>query len=148
MTQLTEHFSIEEFTDSQTAARNGVRNAPNEGSPAMANLLRTAEVMEKVRTILYDKPVLISSGYRSPRLNTMVGGSRNSAHTHGLACDFTCPGFGTPLAVCLELEGRMVELGIDQLIYEFMTWVHLGLSDKPRHQTLTIDTRGTRTGLG
>ena len=148
MTQLTEHFTLEEFTDSQTAARNGVHNMPKEGSSASANLLRTAEVMEKVRTILYDNPVLISSGYRSPKLNAMVGGSKNSAHTHGLACDFTCPVFGTPLAICLELEEHMAELGIDQLIYEFTTWVHLGLSDKPRHQTLTIDTRGTRTGLG
>ena len=48
MTQLTEHFTLEEFTDSQTAARKGIPNVP----PAIEhrNLVRTAEVMEQVRT--------------------------------------------------------------------------------------------------
>ena len=146
MTGLTGHFSLEEFTDSQTAARNGLSNSPAEGSHARVNLHRTAEVMERVREIL-KAPILISSGYRSPKVNALVGGSKNSAHTHGLAVDFTCPGFGTPLAICDELEGYMVDLGIDQLIHEFTTWVHLGLRDKPRHQTLTIDRHGTRTGF-
>ena len=43
----------------------------------------------------------------------------------------------------------MVELAIDQLIMEFDQWVHLGLSiGSPRHQALTIDMRGTRSGFG
>jgi len=42
----------------------------------------------------------------------------------------------------------MTELGIDQLIHEYKTWVHLGLRvSGPRHQTLTIDKRGTRSGF-
>jgi hypothetical protein len=42
----------------------------------------------------------------------------------------------------------MKELGIDQLIHEYDTWVHLGLRDgDPRHQALTIDTKGTRNGF-
>ncbi len=147
MTQLTEHFSLEEFTDSQTAARHGITNVPVAGSHTDDNLRRTAVLMEKVRTLL-GHPVLISSGYRSPKVNKLVGGSDNSAHTHGLAVDFTCPGFGTPLAICLELEDHMVELGIDQLIHEYKTWVHLGLRvSKPRHQALTIDKKGTRPGF-
>ena len=147
MTKLTEHFTLEEFTDSQTAARRGMDNAPKEGGKAHRNLLRIAETMEKVRAIL-GHPVLISSGYRSEWLNAAVGGSKKSAHTHGLAADFTCPGFGTPLAICKALEPHMDDLGVDQLIHEFNTWVHLGLSGgEPRHQALTIDKRGTRHGF-
>jgi hypothetical protein len=42
----------------------------------------------------------------------------------------------------------MRELGIDQLIHEFNTWVHLGLSaGEPRHMALTIDNRGTHHGF-
>jgi zinc D-Ala-D-Ala carboxypeptidase len=149
MTQLTAHFTLEEFTDSQTAARKGLPNVP----PAheRKNLQRTAEVMEEVRAILGtrgEKPVLISSGYLSPQVNAAVGGSKSSAHMSGLAVDFSCPGFGTPLQICRKLEPHMKELGIDQLIHEFDTWVHLGLSaSAPRHMAMTIDNRGTRNGF-
>lgn len=148
MTQLTPHFTLEEFTDSQTAARKGIHNVPVHGSPEHKNLKRTAEVMERVRTILGDRPILISSGYRSSKVNRVVGGSKHSAHIHGLAVDFSCPEFGTPINICHALEPNMAELGIDQLIHEFNTWVHLGLSnDEPRKMALTIDTRGTRNGF-
>ena len=148
MTQLTEHFSLEEFTLSQNAARAGVGNMPADGTHARVSLHRTAETLEKVRVLLGDKPILISSGYRSSKVNMMAGGSKNSAHTHGLAADFTCPDFGTPLEICQEIEPHMAELEIDQLIYEYKTWVHLGLRDSnPRHQALTIDTKGTRPGF-
>ena len=149
MTQLSEHFTVEEMTLSQTAARNGIANVPAKGSETMKNLKRLAETMEKVRTILGDKPILISSGYRSPRVNMAVGGSKSSAHMSGLAADFTCPGAGTPLDICQALQPHLKELHIDQLIMEFDQWVHLGLRDgSPRHQCLTIDKKGTRAGFG
>ena len=148
MTHLTPHFSLDEFTHSQMAARQGINNVPAEGSHARVNLHRTAETLEKVREILEDYAINISSGYRAPKVNAMIGGAKNSAHTHGLAVDFTCPGFGTPLEICKALEPHMAELEIDQLIHEFSTWVHLGLRDsKPRHQALTIDKKGTRPGF-
>jgi uncharacterized protein YcbK (DUF882 family) len=147
---LTKNFTLEEFTDSQTAARKGIANVPAVGSQQRKNLQRTAEVMEEVRTLLGDKPILISSGYRSRAVNTAVGGSKSSAHMSGLAVDFSCPGFGTPLAICRALEPHMRALGVDQLIHEFGTWVHLGLRPAdlaPRHMAMTIDNRGTRTGF-
>jgi zinc D-Ala-D-Ala carboxypeptidase len=148
VTELTTHFTLEEMTDSQTAARKGIPNVPREGSQERKNLLHTAETMEQVRTLLGDHPVLISSGYRSLPVNKAVGGSKNSAHTHGLACDFSCPGYGTPLQICKHLHSHMKKLGIDQLIHEYDTWVHLGLSaGEPRHMALTIDTKGTRHGF-
>jgi zinc D-Ala-D-Ala carboxypeptidase len=146
--QLTPNFSLSEFTDSQTAARKGIPNVPPIGSPERANLQRMAETMEEVRTILGDKPILISSGYRSPPVNAAVGGSKGSAHMSGLAVDFSCPGAGTPLQICKKLEPHMRKLGIDQLIHEFGTWIHLGLSaSAPRHMAMTIDNKGTRHGF-
>ena len=146
MTALTPNFSLEEFTDSQTAARQGLNNMP--GPREMMNLQRLAGTMENVRVILDSKPILISSGYRSPKVNKAVGGSKGSHHMDGLAADFTCPGFGTPLAICKTLELHMRELGVDQLIHEYGTWVHLGLSAKdPRHMAMTIDIKGARHGF-
>jgi hypothetical protein len=147
MTQISPHFTLEEFTDSQTAARMGIPNIPK--GQDLKNVERVAEVMERVREILDNKPILISSGYRAPKVNAAVGGAKNSAHIHGLAADFTCPGFGTPKEICKKLEPYMRALNIDQLIYEYQTWTHLGLTDAvdPRHMALTIDTKGTRTGF-
>jgi zinc D-Ala-D-Ala carboxypeptidase len=148
MTQLTTHFTLEEFTDSQTAARQGIKNVPSADSQERKNIQRTAETMEKVRTLLGGKPILVSSGYRSPKVNAAVGGAKTSAHVHGLAVDFSCPGFGTPLQICRKLEPHMKDLGIDQLIHEYTTWVHLGLTGSaPRQMALTIDTKGTRSGF-
>lgn len=39
-----------------------------------------------------DKPLLITSGYRSPEVNSAVGGSKTSAHMTGEAADIKCPG--------------------------------------------------------
>lgn len=144
--QLTPHFFLEEFTISQTAARKNISNVP--GPDALSNLQRLAETLEKVRSILGDNPILISSGYRSPKLNKAIGGVSDSLHIHGLAVDFTCPYFGTARDICEELKDNMIKLKIDQLILEYDTWVHLGLNvSEPRHQALTIDQRGTRSGF-
>ena len=146
--QLTPNFTLEEFTHSQAAARMGVNNVPLDNSDEFKNIQRTAEVMEKVRVLLGSNPIIVSSGYRSPKVNSVVGGSKNSAHVHGLAVDFTCPIFGSPAAICKALHPHMKELGIDQLIHEYKTWVHLGLNvGAPRHMALTIDNSGTRSGF-
>lgn len=135
MDKLTDHFSLAEMTASETAARKGIDNTP---SPAIIkNLTRTAQLLERVRVLLGSKPILVSSGYRSPTLNAAVGGSKSSAHIQGLAADFICPGFGTPLEICQRLESLGVEF--DQLIQEG-TWVHIGLAAegvKSRRQVLT-----------
>ncbi|OWY35310.1 D-Ala-D-Ala carboxypeptidase family metallohydrolase [Herbaspirillum aquaticum] len=148
MDKLTDHFSLSEMTVSETAARKGIDNTP---SPAIIkNLTRTAQLLERVRVLLGSKPILVSSGYRSPALNAAVGGSKTSAHMQGLAADFICPGFGTPLAICQRLDSLGVEF--DQLIQEG-AWVHIGLAAegiKPRRQVLTakFSSVGTTYGSG
>ena len=44
----------------------------------------------------------------------------------GLACDFIVPLFGDPYDVCKAIEPCMAELMVDQLIWEYEDWVHLG----------------------
>lgn len=134
MTQLTEHFSLEEMTASQIAARRDMDNTP--GPAELANLQRTAASMEIIRAIL-GKPVNVHSGYRSVLVNASVGGVSNSAHCKGLACDFTCPEVGSPYDVAQAVLVHADSLNFDQLILEY-GWVHFGLSDgPPRKQTLT-----------
>ncbi|MGF6697603.1 zinc D-Ala-D-Ala carboxypeptidase [Paraburkholderia sp. MM5496-R1] len=137
MTRLTDHFSLAELTQSETAARRRIDNTP---SPAVVeHLTRTAQTLEQVRTLLGSRPVLVSSGYRSPALNAAVGGAANSAHMTGLAADFICPGFGSPLEICRKIAASSI--AFDQLIQEG-TWAHIGLppaGTKARQQILTAN---------
>ena len=147
-TQISPHFTLEEFTLSQTAARMGLDNTPT--GQELDNVHSIAATLERVRTMLASKPILISSGYRAPAVNQACGGAENSAHMYGLAADFTCPGYGTPLEICKRLEPCLAELKIDQLIHEYGDWVHLAIAgpdQAPRCQCLTIDENGTNTGF-
>jgi len=145
-TQLTEHFFLNEFVASDTATACGIDNTPSEA--IVANLTRLAEVLEEVRRILLDHPIHITSGYRCPELNDACGGAETSAHMSGLAADFTCPEYGTPYDVCIAIEPYVDVLEIDQLIWEYGDWIHLGLTDgQARYQCLTIDETGTHEGF-
>jgi hypothetical protein len=138
---LSTHFTAEELTASQWAARAGILNDP--GPVELDNLKRLAAMLELVRYAL-GCPVLISSGYRCPEVNRHVGGASTSMHLQGLAADFTAPGFGTPYQVARHLE-CVPSIQFDQLIHEFGSWVHLGLAvtgAKVRRQSLSIFTPG------
>jgi hypothetical protein len=139
---LSPHFTLAEFTVSETAARYGIDNTP---SPEIIEALKkTAALLEEVRALL-GQPIVITSGYRCQALNTQIGGALNSAHMTGQAADFLCPGFGPPLAVCDAISASAIRY--DQLIYEFASWTHLAWADTNRMMALTIDRTGTRSGL-
>lgn len=138
---LTDHFTLEELTHSQTAARLGLDNEP---PPAVVDALtRTAHGLEMVRVLL-QAPILVSSGYRSPLVNRAVGGAANSQHILGEAADFTAPGFGPPEMIVRAIMRSTRPIPYDQLIVEFGRWVHISFSRSPRHQALVIDHAGTR----
>ena len=143
MTNLTSHFTLEEFIASEYAARNNIDNTPPE--QIRENLRRTAMVMEDVRSALGSKSIYITSGYRCSKLNKAVGSKPTSAHVNGLACDFKCPSYGTPKEIIEALQ--CTNIPYDQLIMEFNSWVHIGLASNPRKQILTINEHGTYAGL-
>lgn len=125
---LTPHFSLEELT---TTELRGLENRPP--PEVVENLRRTALALEAVRTLLGDRPILVSSGYRSPDVNRRVGGAANSAHMSGQAVDFTCWSFGDPAEICRTIAGSAIEY--DQLIDE-LTWCHIGFGPRRRGQVL------------
>ena len=138
---LTDHFTLEELTHSQTAARLGLDNEP---PPDVVDALtRTAHGLEMVRVLL-QAPILVSSGYRSPLVNRAVGGAANSQHILGEAADFTAPGFGPPEMIVRAIMRSTRPIPYDQLIVEYGRWVHISFSREPRHQALVIDHDGTR----
>ena len=91
--QLSEHFSLSEFTKSITAERLGIDNKPGyEQVLAMRNLCR--EVLEPLRQH-YGQPIRITSGYRCEELNSAVGGVRRSQHMLGEAADLATGSSGS-----------------------------------------------------
>lgn len=136
------HFSRDELLFSQTAARNGIDNSPT-SDEIEANIVRTAWYLELLREKLGSRPIVVSSGYRSPYLNNAIGGSKTSAHMKGLAADISCPDM-TPLELSRFIAENMDDY--DQVIHEFGRWVHLGLSDtSPRGELLTAMKENNKT---
>lgn len=148
--QLTPHFSLEEFTRSAKAQELGLDNTPT--AAAKANLMRTAEMLERVRAHL-GAPITITSGYRGTALNKAVGGERSSDHLQGLAADVVVPKFGTPYEVAKALAPHIDALGVGQVIYEILghkRWVHLSprVPEKTVNRVITIVVgQGTMLGI-
>lgn len=140
-TRLTEHFTLEELTHSDTAAARGLDNTPT--PDVAANLLEVAKVLEYVRRIAGARPIKVSSGYRSLKLNSIIGSKPSSMHVQGLAADINAVGLSAKELVTL-VAPHVQELGIDQLISENSggtTWVHIGLAREdrePRNQVFSI----------
>lgn len=137
---LSPHFTLDEFTLSQTAVRLGLENKPV--GQDLANLHKTAAGLEEVRALL-GVPILISSGYRSVMVNAAVGGARNSQHMTGQAADFTAPAFGSVAEVFSAIKGSAIDY--DQCIIEYGRWIHISFTEAPRRQALVIDSSGTRS---
>ena len=116
------NFWLSEFLHSETATRKGIDNTPT--MIALANLETvTGPGLQRIRDIL-GVPIVISSGYRSPALNRTIGGSKTSAHMHGLAVDFTAAEYGSPLTIVRRLVEHANLVRADQIIQEGR-WVHV-----------------------
>lgn len=146
---ITDHFTWEEVTFSQTASRQGIDNTlPADLVPAVTN---TAKQMERVRALL-QAPVIVTSWFRCPALDLAVSGfTKKSQHSMGEAVDFISPQFGTPIDICKRILKYPELISFDQLIYEH-TWVHISFNSNPavknRRQVLSLlESRSYASGL-
>lgn len=145
--KLSAHFTLDEFTASETAQRRGLDNSlPPE---LLMTAQNTAEMMEKIRAVLGDIPITVTSGYRSPEVNRAIGSSDTSDHIKATAVDFKCPEFGTPKAIALHLANKIDGMGIGQIILEFNAWCHVSTRrpSKEINRVITINQSGTHAGI-
>lgn len=128
---LSKHFTLTEATLSQTAARHGIRNEPDE--LVVTNMKQAAEHLELVREEL-NTEILVSSWFRCLELEKLIGGSgRPNGHSSGWCIDFTAKGY-TPYEVCQSILDAGTKF--DQLIFEG-TWVHISFHPAMRQMVLT-----------
>jgi hypothetical protein len=117
---LSRYFSLDEMLISQEAVRKGISMTPD--SEIKSNLRALCfNVLDPLR-LQVDVPIFVSSGYRPPVLNRMIGGAATSQHCKGEAADIHVHGM-TPLQVANLIAS--MKLPYDQLIMEFGQWVHV-----------------------
>ena len=124
--KLTENFSLNELTKSQTAERKGIDNTPS--AEHQENLKSLCEMILQPIRDHFGQVVSVSSGYRSPELCVAIGSSTQSQHAKGEASDFEIFGISNK-----ELADYIDQnLDYDQLILEYWKgedepnsgWVH------------------------
>ena len=139
--KLTANITLDELTKSQTAERKGINNNP---SPQQIENLKAlaVNILQPVRSH-FDKPLIISSGFRCAQLCIEIGSKITSQHVadnDAAAADFEIPGVDNrELATWIKNE-----LEFDQLILEFYRdneptsgWIHCSYSsNNNRNQCL------------
>ena len=145
--KLTKNFSLDEMSKSMTAERLGIDNTPND------EIIKNLKLLcEKILQPLRDEigsPIRVSSGYRSPALNTAIGGSsKTSDHIEGLAGDISNPSGDNKLLFDLIIE---MDLPFKQLIWEFgddkqPQWIHVSVDPlQPKNEVLKAYKKDGRT---
>tara|TARA_R100000908_G_C3735434_1_gene133526 strand:- start:321 stop:776 length:456 start_codon:yes stop_codon:yes gene_type:complete len=135
--KLSANFQLSELTKSQTAERKGI---PNNPSPGHIDNLKALciNVLQPIRSE-FEKPVIISSGYRSAELCIAIGSKPTSQHSRGEAADIEI------VAVDNKELGWWIRnnLDYDQLILEFYKegepnsgWIHISFCAENRNQNL------------
>ena len=130
---LTKNFTLEELIASPTAKRHGIKNTPSEtGKAKLATLAK--EILQPIRDA-YGKSIIVTSGYRCTKLNSIVGGAKTSDHIYCCAADIrsvsdTAEDNKTLWEVVVRLwkQGRLPKL--KQCINEYnYDWVHVSFQD-------------------
>lgn len=131
------YFTISELTKSATAARKGIDNTPNATVKKNLELL-VENILDPLREA-WGAPIIVSSGYRCPKLNRAVGGAKTSQHMLGQAADIhTVSDKPADNKKLFDLI-RSLKLPFDQLINEYnYNWVHVSFGPRNRRQILTI----------
>lgn len=133
---LSKNFTLEELIKTS----HNVDNTPN--STQQNNLKELCvDMLQPIRD-KFESGILVTSGFRSNKLNKVVGGSATSAHSHGYAAD-TKPVNGDMRSYqkCV-LEWAKTNT-FDQIIIEYPTnyvasWIHIGIKNRKGQQRKQI----------
>ena len=131
--KLSKNFTLQELTKSNTALRLGIDNTPSK-----EGIMKLTILAISVLQLLRDRigALRITSGYRSPQLNTAIGGSNKSQHTKCEAVDIQYVKRGRMDNLLIYQALIDLDIDFDQCILEFgdstatsdptsPAWIHL-----------------------
>ena len=153
--KLSEHFSLGELTKTKHKTADG--NIPSR--VVIENLKRLCPWLEDLRysyNTLYClqpgedyetsknvEPIIINSGYRSPAVNQLAGGSKTSNHLSGCAVDIRCAGKEQMIryaSILLDIaDGTKQEF--DELLLEqhgSVCWLHFAVKPKDNRRRIAF----------
>lgn len=139
---LSKYYSLDQLTRSNTAIRKAIDNTPDEDQKE--NLRQLAiNVLDPITDMIQQR-LVINSGFRSLKLNKVIGGSRNSQHTKGMAADIESPPVHNAALFAAIAHSS---IPYDQLIYEFDgAWIHVSYNPSGgRRQLLTASKENGKT---
>ena len=132
------YFSYSEFFRSDMAEKNNLVNIPSDEdlSKVLGNIKAlVTNVLDPLRAMIA-RPIVITSGYRSPQVNKLVGGSNTSQHLSGKAADIHVQGYTPPQ---MDMVYRTIQMyyDFDQLIlYPKKNIIHISWNgDKNRQES-------------
>lgn len=131
------YFTIKELTQSGTAQKYNIKNIPNKEQEQ--NLIELVHnILDPLREA-YKKPIIVTSGFRSPELNTKINGAKTSQHMKGQAADIRSKEDTKEENKKIFDLVQKLNLPFDQLIDEYdFNWVHVSFSPRNRRQVLHI----------
>lgn len=132
------YFSYSEFFKSDVAEKHQVKNIPDDAqlSQVLGNIKALVlNVLDPLRAMI-GRPIIITSGYRSKRVNELVGGSIFSQHMSGKAADIHVQGY-TPEQMDMVYRTIQMYYDFDQLIlYPYKNIIHISWNgDKNRQES-------------
>ena len=132
------YFSYSEFFKSDVAEKHQVKNIPDDAqlSQVLGNIKALVlNVLDPLRARI-GRPIIITSGYRSQRVNELVGGSKTSQHLLGKAADIHIQGY-TPQQMDMVYRTIQMYYDFDQLIfYPSKNIIHISWNgDKNRQES-------------
>lgn len=137
--QLSKNFTLNEMVKSGTATAKHIDNTPNREQIENLSVL-CRDILQPIREA-WGEPIVVSSGFRCPKLNSAVGGSKTSQHMTGAAADIHTVSDTKvnnkklfDLIVKLIKEGKIV---VGQCIDEYdYNWVHCSIPSKTKRNQI------------
>ena len=138
-----QHFTIQELTASATAERLAIDNTPPRAAQQMLTVL-VEQLLDPIRR-RYGAPIIVTSGYRCPALNTAVGGVANSHHIIGCAADITAGSIERNralFALIIEMQAAHTIRFTQVIAEKGYRWLHISyVPGMLRNQIIDVNTQ-------